>query len=104
MQERIRENTALWAIKKETIEAAFKVLFNALDLTIDELEATARFCRMGWAKKNAYGISQVQTILEKLHSSRFLSVIDIAVAYWAVPVGEVGIGYFLDLRTGSRIC
>ena len=43
-------DTALLAIKEETIEAAFKVLCNALDPPIDELEATARFRSMSWAR------------------------------------------------------
>ena len=39
-------------------------------------------------KKDAYGIPQVQTILDKLHDFRFFSVIDISAAYWGVPVRE----------------
>ena len=38
------------AIKEETIEAAFKVLRNALDPPIDEFQATARFRNMVWAR------------------------------------------------------
>lgn len=40
-------------------------------------------------KRDAYGIPQVQTILDKLHGFRFFSVIDISVVYWGVPVREV---------------
>ena len=40
---------ALIAIKEELLEAAFKVLGNALDPPIDEFEATARFLKMTWA-------------------------------------------------------
>ena len=43
-------DTALLAIKEETIETAFKVLCNALDPPIDELEAIARFRSMSWAR------------------------------------------------------
>ena len=43
-------DTVLLAIKEETIEAAFKVLCNALDPPIDELEATERFRSMNWAR------------------------------------------------------
>ncbi|KAI6661486.1 hypothetical protein LOD99_13359 [Oopsacas minuta] len=41
---------ALIAIKEESIEAAFKILCNALDSPIDEYEATARFRSKVWAR------------------------------------------------------
>ena len=43
-------NTALLAIKEETVNAAFKVLCKAIDPPIDELEATAQFRSMVWAR------------------------------------------------------
>ena len=39
-------------------------------------------------KKDAYGIPQAQTILDKLHGHRYFTVIDISAAYWCVPVRE----------------
>ena len=39
-------------------------------------------------KKDAYGIPQAQTILDKLHGHMYFSVIDISAAYWGVPVRE----------------
>ena len=39
-------------------------------------------------KKDAYGIPQVQAILDKLRGFRYFSVIDISAAYWCVPVRE----------------
>ena len=44
------KDVTLLAIKEESIEAAFKVLQNALDSPIDEFEATARFRSMVWAR------------------------------------------------------
>ena len=41
---------ALIAIKEETIEAAFKVVCKALDVPIDEFEATARFLKLTWSR------------------------------------------------------
>ena len=40
-------------------------------------------------KKDAYGIPQVQTILDKLHVYQYFTVIDISV--WCVPVREVDV-------------
>ena len=37
-------------------------------------------------KKDAYGIPQIHAIFDKLNGYRFFSVIDIASAYWCVPV------------------
>ena len=42
-------------------------------------------------KKDAYGIPQIQTILDKLHGHRYFSVLDIASAYWCVPVRDIDI-------------
>ena len=50
VQERIRERYSAFGDYSRTIESAFKMLCNALDPPNDELEATARFRRMGWAR------------------------------------------------------
>ena len=39
-------------------------------------------------KKDAYGIPQVQGILDRLHGFQYFSVIDISAAYWCVPMRE----------------
>ena len=39
-------------------------------------------------KKDTYGIPQIQTILDKLNGYNYFSVLDIASAYWCVPVRE----------------
>ena len=39
-------------------------------------------------KKDAYGIPQVQAILDRLHGFQYFSVIDISAAYWCVPMRE----------------
>ena len=42
-------------------------------------------------KKDAYGIPQIQSILDRLKGYRYFSVLDIASAYWCVPVRECDI-------------
>ena len=37
-------------------------------------------------KKDAYSIPNIQAILDRLHISRYYSVIDINAAYWCVPL------------------
>ena len=37
-------------------------------------------------KKDAYSIPNIQAILDRLHGSRYYSVIDISAAYWCVPL------------------
>ncbi|KAI6650042.1 Transposon Ty3-G Gag-Pol polyprotein [Oopsacas minuta] len=49
-RDEFEKDTTLLAIKEETIEAAFKVLSNALDAPIDEFDATSRFRSMVWAR------------------------------------------------------
>ena len=49
-RDEFERDTTLLAIKEETVEAAFKVLRNALDAPIDEFEATTRFRKMVWAR------------------------------------------------------
>ena len=39
-------------------------------------------------KKDAYGIPQVQAILDRLHGFQYFSEIDISAAYWCVPMRE----------------
>ena len=39
-------------------------------------------------KKDAYGIPQVQAILDRLHNFRYFTVIDISAAYWCFPMRE----------------
>ncbi|KAI6650043.1 Transposon Ty3-G Gag-Pol polyprotein [Oopsacas minuta] len=39
-------------------------------------------------KKDAYGIPQVQAILDRLQGFQYFSVIDISAAYWCVPMRE----------------
>ena len=49
-RDEFERDTTLLAIKEESVEAAFKVLSNALDAPIDEFEATSRFRSMVWAR------------------------------------------------------
>ena len=49
-RDEFERDTTLLAVKEETLEAAFKVLHNALDSPIDEFEATSRFRNMVWAR------------------------------------------------------
>ena len=42
----------------------------------------------GVTKKDSYGIAQVQAILDRLHSFRYFSVINISAAYWCVPMRD----------------
>ena len=39
-------------------------------------------------KKDAYSVSQIQSILDKLHGYKYFSVKDISSAYWCVPVKD----------------
>ena len=49
-RDEFERDTTLLAIKEESIEAAFKVLSNALDAPINEFDATSRFRSMVWAR------------------------------------------------------
>ena len=49
-RDEFERDTTLLVIKEETVEAAFKLLRNALDAPIDEFEATTRFRKMVWTR------------------------------------------------------
>ena len=42
-------------------------------------------------KKDAYSLPNIQTILDKLEGSRYFSFVDVASAYWSVPVKKTDI-------------
>ena len=43
-------------------------------------------------KKDAYSLPNPQHILDKLHGARYFTSLDVASAYWCVPVSEADIG------------
>ena len=45
----------------------------------------------GVTKKDAYSLPNPQHILDKLHGARYLTSLDVASAYWCVPVSEADI-------------
>ena len=56
-------------------------------------------------KGDAYGIPQVQAIMDRLHGFQYFSVIDISTAYWCVPMREGDIektAFNTQSRGGSR--